>query len=217
MQIINASTNLKRVSPGYVIRRLLQSGHAAWRIVNTVPLIQLSLASLCNWSTDDCTETKENIHGDFLIEKKLQNRRETRSSVLNAAITNRQEKEKNRSDSQRVLRTDVFYRSVEAIRMCEPGGQLADDSTADEHLRRAGRPYAIWWALACFPSAAAVCSDQPLAAAAAFTLDRKDARRKDARRATRHYLESRLFSQSRTESHRIADGRSLAGDRYLGR
>lgn len=37
--------------------------------------------------------------------------------------------------------------------MCEPGGQLADDSTADEHLRRlatAGRPYAIWWALAVF-------------------------------------------------------------------
>lgn len=73
--------------------------------------------------------------------------------------------------------------------MCEPGGQLADDSTADEHLLPgAGRPYAIWWALAVFSlSAAAVCSDQPLAAAAAaLTLDRKDARRKDERRATRH-------------------------------
>lgn len=60
----------------------------------------------------------------------------------------------------------------------------------------AGRPYAIWWALACFPSAAAVrgvCSDQPLAAAAALTLDRKDTRRKDARRATLHYLDSPFF------------------------
>lgn len=35
--------------------------------------------------------------------------------------------------------------------MCESGGQLADDSTAGEHLRRVGRPYAIWWALVVFP------------------------------------------------------------------
>jgi len=48
-----------------------------------------------------------------------------------------------------------------------------------------------------FYSAAAVCSDQPLAVAAAFTLDRKDARRKDAHCATRHSLDSHLLSQSR--------------------
>lgn len=77
--------------------------------------------------------------------------------------------------------------------MCEPGGQLGDDSPADEHLRQAGRPYAIWWP--CFPSAAAVYSILP--AAADFTMDRKDACRKDARRTTRHYLDSHLLSQSR--------------------
>lgn len=68
----------------------------------------------------------------------------------------------------------------------------------------------------CFPSAAAVCSNQPTIAAAAFTMDRKDAHRKDARRATRHYLDSRLLSQSRVES-RTDDSLTTAGGRWTRR
>lgn len=112
-----------------------------------------------------------------------------------------QEGKKKESSTDQSIRTNVFYRSIETIRMCEPGGQLTDDSTADEHLspgRSSLRNMVA--ARGVSPSAAAVYGNQPLVAAAALTMDRKDARRKDARRATRHYLDSHLLSQSRIES-----------------
>lgn len=52
-----------------------------------------------------------------------------------------------------LIRTDVFYRSIEMIRLRNPGGQSADSSAADEHLRRAGCPSVLrnTTAFACFP------------------------------------------------------------------
>lgn len=70
--------------------------------------------------------------------------------------------------------------------MRESGGQSANGPTACEHFRRVGRPLALCNVVT-FLSAAAVSGDQSLVIAA-FTFDRKDARRKDAHHATRHYL-----------------------------
>lgn len=129
---------------------------------------------------------------------------------------NRQER--NASISSVSIRTDVFYRLIEPICMRESGGQSANGSTACEHLRRAGRPLALRDVMT-FLSAAAVSGDQPLAIAA-FTFDRKDACRKDAHHATRHYLRfsllysalpclvvpSRLNRRLFTRQHEIGDG-----------
>jgi len=72
--------------------------------------------------------------------------------------------------------------------MRESGGQSANSSTACEHLRRVGPVVRSGLRnMVTLLSAAAVNGDQPLTVAA-FTLNRKDARRKDARHATRHYL-----------------------------
>lgn len=152
------------MSPGYIIRRLLQSGYAAWTIVNTAPVaptVQLSLACLRNRSTGDMGKKRRKPAVILSSEKcktggKQEDHRSRLPSVQRALHRSESKRgrvgkgeRKNRPDSQ--IRTDVFYRSIETIRVCEPGGQLADDSTAGEHLRRAGRPYAIWWPLAVFP------------------------------------------------------------------
>lgn len=76
--------------------------------------------------------------------------------------------------------------------MRESGGQSANGFTACEHLRRAGRSLALRDVMT-FLSAAAVSGDQPLAIAAFATFDRKDACRKDAHHATRHYLRFSLL------------------------
>lgn len=128
-----------------------------------------------------------------------------RARRLDEASANRrakgQEGEMEESSTDQLIRTDVFYRSIETRRMCEPGGQLADDSTADEHLspgRSSLRNMVA--ARGVSPSAAAMCDNQPLVAAAVLTMDRKDVRRKNAHRTTRHYLISPPFPKS----HRVA-------------
>lgn len=96
--------------------------------------------------------------------------------------------------------SDVFYRLIESICVRKSGGQSANGFTACEHLRRAGCPSGLTLRnMVTFFSAAAVNGDQPLAVAA-FTLNRKDARRKDVRHATRHYLRFSLPCPALPES-----------------
>lgn len=142
-----ASTNLKRVSRLCHSPPTSERTRRVWRIVNTAPLIQpynyrsQAYATGVVQSSTEATVRKrsENKHGDFLVEKKIAKQAGNgivHSSRLQTQGLRESKGRIGRGVSQRVLRTDVFYRSVEAIRVCEPGGQLADNSTTDEHLRR---------------------------------------------------------------------------------